>query len=237
MRSKNIDIKGIGIGQGGCNILMSGLHVRLFAKGVGINTTVSDLDALDLPPEYKVLCENPENPRRGAGKVPAKGRELVLSRAEDIVARIGSLFEGSNTDVLMTVASLGGGTGTGGAFPVAYKLKEAFRKTVMGLFTLPEDSFSDERTATNVLIAVQELISKNRDTYDSIIFIDNKKVLSRVKAERIDIREVNKRFLYPLAKVLEYIDDLAIIPLTWRISNSYCWPVAVLLTSGRRYRM
>jgi len=205
MKSKNIDIKGIGIGQGGCNILVSGLNVRLFSKGVAINTTISDLDALNLPAEYKVLCENPENPRRGAGKVPSKGRELVLARAEDIVARIGSLFEGTNTDILMTTASLGGGTGTGGAFPVAYKLKEAFGKTVVGLFTLPEASFTEERTATNVLIAVQELISKAADTYDSMIFVDNEKVMARVKEERLDIREVNKRVLFPLAKVMEYI--------------------------------
>jgi len=205
VRNKNIDIKGIGIGQGGCNILLSGLKVRLFAKGIGINTTVSDLNALDLPSEYKVLCENPENPRRGAGKVPAKGRELVFSKADEIVTRIGTLFEGTKTDILMTIASLGGGTGTGGAFPVAYKLKEAFGKTVLGLFTLPEDSFTEERTATNVLIAVQELISKARDTYDSIIFIDNEKVLAQVKEQRVSMQEVNKRFLFPLAKVLEYI--------------------------------
>ncbi|MDK2842551.1 MAG: tubulin-like protein CetZ [Anaerophaga sp.] len=104
MRYKNIDIKGIGIGQGGCNILLSGLKVRLFAKGIGINTTVSDLNALDLPSEYKVLCENPENPRRGAGKVPTKGRELVFSKTDEIVTRIGTLFEGTNTDILMTIA-------------------------------------------------------------------------------------------------------------------------------------
>lgn len=160
---KEVKIKVIGIGGGGCNAVSRLSELGLTGVDiVGINSDHRSLEACQAP--IKILLGN----GLGAGPNPERGRELALE-AKD---RMREVLEGA--DMVFVTACMGGGTGTGGAPVVAQLAKEA-GALVTGVVTKP----SAVEGMLKLEIA-ERGIDQLRGEVDSLILISNQKLTSIV---------------------------------------------------------
>lgn len=204
-RTVNVPVKVIGCGQGGSNLIADGNEMGIFESVAAINTTT--VDTMAVPEANKIYCLNQDNPKRGAGKDAVKGYQLFKENTRVVRERLGMIFsEGSVDASYFVVASLGGGSGNAIAPLLAGLLRssmdEDLPQPLIGLMTLPEDSFLDPRAARNVMLGLDE-IQRSR-AFDSLSLIDNNKFYNRVRSGET-LSKVNKRVWKPWAHVLSYV--------------------------------
>lgn len=204
-QSFNVPVKAIGCGQGGSNLIACGNEMGIFEGVAAINTTTAD--NMGVPEANRIYCLNQDNPKRGAGKNAVKGYQLFKENTRLVRERLGMIFsEGSVDAFYLIAASLGGGSGNGIAPLLAGLLRSAMDEDqpqpLIGLMTLPEDSFLEPRAARNVMLGLDE-IQRTR-VFDSLTLIDNNKFYNRVKSGE-SLAKVNKRIWKPWAHVLSYV--------------------------------
>lgn len=203
-REINVPLKAIGCGQGGSNLIVSGNKIGLFEQIAAINTTTAD--DMGLPESNQIYCLNENNPKRGAGKDAFRGAQLFVDNIETVKERLGLIFGAGSSDAFyMLSASLGGGSGNGIVNYLAQMLKKAMGEDplpILGLMTLPEDSFVEPRAARNALMALEEIRSKR--IFDSLFLIDNNKVYESVRSGEA-LSKINERIWKPLAHALSYV--------------------------------
>ncbi|MDE6543035.1 MAG: cell division protein FtsZ [Muribaculaceae bacterium] len=128
--AKEIIIKVIGVGGGGCNAV-----THMYKKGVAhVTYALANTDKQQLnhsPVPSRVLLGPKTTKGLGAGNVPDVAREA----AEESVAEINQLFD-DDTRMVFITAGMGGGTGTGASPVVARVARERGLLTV-GIVTLP----------------------------------------------------------------------------------------------------
>ena len=161
----------IGLGQGGSR------QAEAFAKlGYGrvcvVNSTHQDLDGIQLPAECKLdLGTN------GAGGDPAKGREAIAGRQEDVFALLKRSW-GTDVDRAFICFAGGGGTGAG-TFPTVVDVVKQYatehgRDIKVGvILILPKDS-EGMRSAKNACDAVRELA--RIPALSPIVLVDNQRI-------------------------------------------------------------
>lgn len=198
----NFPLLGIGCGQGGSNMLAAGMKLGIFENSAGINTTTSDHMAV--PESNQIHCLNPDNPKRGAGKDATIGAELFRDSFKDVVKpRLGLIFGQNSVDcAYMVNASMGGGSGNGIAPLLARVLRQSTNAPILGMMTLPEDSFLEPLSSRNVLVGLQEISSSR--TFDTLFFIDNNKVYERVKNKH-SLASINELVWKPFQHTLSYV--------------------------------
>lgn len=129
LQAKTNIIKIIGIGGAGLNILHSMIQNDL--KGVTFIAAETDFKALKTLPNSTIIRLGAETSKgTGTNSVPEKGSKAAQESLKEIVGSI----EGA--DMLILVAGLGGGTGTGSTQIIAEAAKTLGIFTV-GFFTLP----------------------------------------------------------------------------------------------------
>lgn len=197
----NVPFLGIGCGQGGSNIIAAGSKLGLFENVAGINTTTSD--EMLVPESNQIHCPNPDNPKRGAGKDARKGAELFADNLDEVKRRLGLIFGKSSPDALYLIAaSLGGGSGNGIAPILARVLSQATDQPILGLMTLPEDSFLEPLAARNALAGLEEI--RSNKPFDELFIIDNNKVYDHVSAKD-SLAKINELVLAPIQHTLSYV--------------------------------
>lgn len=155
----------VGVGGGGnntvhrlCTMDIKGAELYAF------NTDGKQLEMLD-PRIRRVMLGREITRGLGAGGFPEIGEKAAeLSRAsiEQMLA---------DKNLVFLTAGMGGGTGTGAAPVVARAAKDA-GATVVGIVTIP---FSLERSR---LATAKKGIEKLRENIDTLIVIDNQKLVS-----------------------------------------------------------
>jgi Cell division GTPase len=135
----------IGIGQAGGKILDKLLEYDVSTRGnfikgcLAVNTARQDLKGLEHVPEEKQLLvgeADPDSKGSGVGADNDKGRKIMKREVGDVLGQIDDmpLYE---IDAFITVAGLGGGTGSGGMPVVANQIKQTYGERVYGLGILP----------------------------------------------------------------------------------------------------
>jgi cell division protein FtsZ len=166
-RRKDLQIKVFGVGNAG--ITVSDL---LISRGlppcvvVAINTDPQELDQAGAA--EKLLLETRVLRGLGSGGDPERGSAV----AEEHSAKLKSLCEG--IDVVVLVAGLGGGTGTG-ISPVLARVAKEQGALVLGLITLP---FDCEGTRRQEL--AQEGLQELKEAADGVICLPNQKVFKLI---------------------------------------------------------
>lgn len=167
---QNINIKVIGIGGAGGNILTRMREKKI--EGVEFVALNTDVQALRLT-KADVKIQLGKNACRGlgAGMDPDKGREAAQESLEEIDKIL------SNTDLAFLACGLGGGTGSGGAPVVANLLRQKNILTVA--FVTRPFTFEGEKRQEVAEEAWQRLYSE----VDSIITISNDRVFNVIKEQ------------------------------------------------------
>ena len=196
--SNLIDIKVIGCGGGGTNVVDSMILQGL--SGVEFIAVNTDIQAL-MPSlaDIKIDIGRDRTGGLGAGADPNIGR---LS-AEDSINEISEALE--QADVVFVTAGMGGGTGTGSAPIVAKCAKNAGALTV-GVVTTPF-GFEGRRRMNNAL----EGIANFSKEVDTLIVVPNENLLLMLD-KNISMEDAFKEADNVLLKAVAGISDLITTP-------------------------
>ncbi|NQZ29428.1 MAG: cell division protein FtsZ [Mycoplasmatales bacterium] len=161
-----VNIKVIGVGGGGNNAITD-----IRKRGVGgVEFMIANTDEQDLakvPKETQKIKLGKFNERGlGAGANPNIGKKAALESEDDIKEAL------EGTDMVIVVAGMGGGTGTGAA-PVISRIAKEMNILTLGLVTTPFETEGQLR-ADNAERGVKDL----KENVDSLITISNEKLNS-----------------------------------------------------------
>jgi cell division protein FtsZ len=178
-------IKVVGVGGGGSNAVNAMIDRGL----VGVEFCVLNTDAQALASSLapvRMQIGGTLTRGLGAGADPSIGMRAV----EEDASEIASLLTGS--DMVFVTAGMGGGTGTGGAAPIARIAKEQ-GALVVGIVTKPF-AFEGKRR----LRQAEEGIEALRKCVDTLIVIPNQKLLALVSQSTslLDGFEIANQVLY-----------------------------------------
>jgi len=181
----------IGLGGGGGKIAdeFAKLNKKARAKrGLDIitDTFAVDTDPADLvglrtikpDPQHRILIESPKTSGGGSVQMSEIGAEVALensTRVLDTVRAAGRIFE---TDAFLLVASVIGGTGSGGMPVMAQALKDCYQdKPVYALAVLPfqDEEAEEERNTYNAAISLKSIYT----VADAVFVADNQHYVSR----------------------------------------------------------
>ncbi|MBU3896008.1 cell division FtsZ family protein [Patescibacteria group bacterium] len=138
----------------------------------------------------------------GTGMNPELGREAAEKERE----RISKLFDGQ--DIVILVASLGGGLGSGAA-PVFAEIGRGLGNVILGVFTLP---FKFEGAKKSSI--THRSIDKLREGLNALITISNERIF-KIVDEKTPITEafslVNKNLIESLESLIDMIYNPGVI--------------------------
>ncbi|QZA87472.1 cell division protein FtsZ [Salinarchaeum sp. IM2453] len=135
------------------------------AESVAINTDKQHLQMIEA--DTKILIGKSLTEGLGAGGDPSMGEraaEMAQGTIKDVLGE---------ADLVFVTAGMGGGTGTGAA-PVVSKIAKEQGAIVVGMVSTP---FNVERART---VKAEEGLERLRDEADSIIVLDNNRLLDYV---------------------------------------------------------
>jgi cell division protein FtsZ len=157
-------IKVLGVGGGGSNAVN---HMyRQGIEGVDFIICNTDAQALDCSPiPTKVQLGGELTEGRGAGSIPAVGKDAAMENLDEIRELLSD-----HTKMLFITAGMGGGTGTGAAPVIAAIAKELNILTV-GIVTIPF-TFEGRKRRQQAETGIEEL----RENVDTLLIISNDKL-------------------------------------------------------------
>jgi cell division protein FtsZ len=181
-----IKIKVLGVGGAGCNALTHLAGEAL--AGVSFAALNTDAAALaHLPIADRLPLGIHTHRGLGTGGDPERGR----AAAEEDAAAIRALCEGAN--VVILIAGLGGGTGTGSA-PVIARIARNCNALVLAIALMPFE-FEGARRQSQAIAGLQEL----KADADAVICLSNQKLFKLV--------DPHTPFAEGLAKMNEFVAE------------------------------
>lgn len=168
LSSRNAKVKVFGVGGAGGNTVNRMKQMSI--EGVEYYAVNTDSMALDLSlADHKILIGEKSTKNLGAGMDPEKGRKAVEENLEELREAM------KGADMVFVTAGMGGGTGTGAAPVVAAVAREMGILTV-GVVTKPFRFEGNARARV-----AQQGISELRAAVDTIIVVENKKLLAMLQ--------------------------------------------------------
>lgn len=187
--NRGAQITVIGIGGAGGNIVNSLAAQGLsFVNIIAMNTDSQVLSKLTKVPVRMRLGEAITG-GLGAGSDPETGKKAAEETKEDIKATI------NKADMVIIVAGMGGGTGTGAA-PVVAEIAKDVGALVVGIVTLPF-LFEGKKKRAIAYKGLEEL----KRYVDALIVIDNEKVKDAYQGSKKGI---------PLGQAFRLVDEVVI---------------------------
>jgi len=193
----NINIKVVGVGNGGGNIVS-----RIYDKINGVQFIIFNTDANALKnakADFKIQIGEKTTQGKGAGKDPEKGRFAASEDKEKISEVL------RNTQILFLIAGLGGGTGTGGA-PVIAKIAKDLGALTISLVTTPFEFEGEERNQY-----AKEGLENFLKNVDTLIHISNQKLFETID-EKTSIKEAFGKIDEIILRTVSSISDLIYKP-------------------------
>jgi cell division protein FtsZ len=193
-----IAIKVIGVGGGGSNAVDHSIVCGM--EGIEFIVTNTDVQVLKQNrAEVKLAIGTKSTSGLGAGGDPELGQKAALEDREKIAEAV------KGADMVFITAGMGGGTGTGAAPVIAQIARESGALTV-AIVTKPF-KFEGRRK----MELAEEGIAQMKEAVDSLIVIQNQKLLSMVDKKN----PVKKTFAVAdeiLRKGIQSISDLILKP-------------------------
>jgi cell division GTPase FtsZ len=204
----------IGLGRGGVNIAeeFTRLNKKARAKrGLDIITDVFAVDTdpaalnslrnIRPDPQHRILIESPRTDGDEMVRMSEIGAGVVTensNRVLDTIRAAGRLFE---TDAFLLVASVIGGTGSGGMPIMAQALKECHQdKPVYALAILPfqDEEAEEERNTYNAAISLKSIYT----VANAVFVADNQRYVSRDITLRDKTAKINELMVAPFYDLL-----------------------------------
>lgn len=181
---KNHPLRVFGVGGAGCNALdFMAREAFADASLIALNTDAQSLGACSVPEKFCLGGEITHG--LGSGGDPDVGRAVAEAELE----KLRELCEGAK--IIVIVAGMGGGTGTGASSILARVAKET-GALVLGVVTLPFD-FESGRRHRQALLGFQQL----KATADAVLCLPNQRIFKLIDARTtvVDAFNVANRVL------------------------------------------
>lgn len=166
----NFNIKVIGIGGAGCNVIN---YITSYRPNVAnactlyaFNTDIGPFNLMNKVENLFILNKE-ELKGYGSGGKPEVGAAAVIHDKEIIKQEL------ANTDILFIVAGLGKGTGSGGA-PELAKIAKELNILTVAIVNMPSIASEGNKIYNNAFNSLQALAS----IADSVTTISNEKIIS-----------------------------------------------------------
>jgi Cell division GTPase len=164
----------IGIGQAGGKIVDKFLeydfnnNTNFVRDCLAVNTAHQDLSGLtNVPEEKRLLIGESDVKGNGVGANNKKGRDIMRKEVNEVIHLINDMPT-HQLDAFVIVASLGGGTGSGGMPVLAKELKERYSEPVYGIGILPANKEGQIYTV-NAARSLQPCVEQ----LDNLMIFDN----------------------------------------------------------------
>lgn len=181
----------IGVGNAGSKVVDAFLELYeetgrdVISDAFAFNTAESDLRVLKRVPESKQIMLTAHDMRAsGTGNKPELGAELMRDNLTVVKNALSSIPLHA-TDALIVVASLGGGTGSGGAPVLADRLREWYDVPVFGFGILPNERGHLEFNAARSFMDFGS-------TTDNLFVVDNARYLSADESIHDNYHRINR---------------------------------------------
>lgn len=181
----------IGIGNGGSKVVDAFLERyeqtgrEVISDAYALNTAESDLSVLNYVPQSKrILLSTPELRASGTGNKPDLGAELMEENLTVVKNELASI-PAHTTDAIVVIATLGGGTGSGGAPILSKHLREWFDVPVFGFGILPHEKGHLEFNAARSFMDFGK-------TTDNLLVVDNARYLGAEESIRNNYERINR---------------------------------------------
>ncbi|WP_134704953.1 tubulin-like doman-containing protein [Ammoniphilus sp. YIM 78166] len=179
----------IGLGQGGGKIVDAFAGIRNPVNQepcypvLCINTNQGDIDSLKNVDKNNRLALKGKEFEKGAGMDPEKGRAAIETNGESVFGAVQRVMK--DAEVIVIVASLGGGTGTGSINMLIDVCADYIGKPVMAIVSLPNPHIDENINAFNALKELTAKLEEIREdgqgsqyrVLENLIILDNKKII------------------------------------------------------------
>ncbi len=166
---KGIKVKIVGVGGGGGSIIS---NISPDLKKVSFAAVNTDLRALKEATKNKKVKGVSFGKNLTSGLGTGMDKNLGRRAAEEDIDEIQKLFK--DQDIVIFVASLGGGTGSG-AMPTFAKAAKEMGALTYGLFTLPFPFEGDKK-----MKIAKEAVKETKDNLDAVTILPNEKIFEIV---------------------------------------------------------
>ncbi|MDE6429378.1 MAG: cell division FtsZ family protein [Malacoplasma sp.] len=201
--SKSFSVKIIGVGGAGNNIVKYMVNSQEwpdFCDIIALNTDYVALSNLGENLRNIFILGAEELNGNGSGGNPDTGKRA----AEADIEVLKTMLEG--TDVLILVAGLGKGTGTG-ATPIIAKAAQDLGILTIGLFNLPSIGAEGEKTYSNALLGLQNLAY----CCNGLTTVNNDKIIN-VDKEKMSIKRAYESANKYIKTIVEEIINIITVP-------------------------
>ena len=193
------NIKVVGVGGGGCNVINTMISLGQI-KGVDFIAVNTDEQALNKSQALlKLAIGKNITGGLGAGAKPDIGEKAAIESESDIR----NCLDGA--DMVFISAGMGGGTGTGAA-PIIAKISKSLGALTIGVVTKPF-SFEGKRRSENAELGIERM----RAEVDALIVVPNEKLLEYAK-EELTMEEALDVSDSVLSQGVQGISDLIVVP-------------------------
>jgi cell division protein FtsZ len=212
----------IGVGGCGCNLVCASFNEDRISdkiEYVSINTDHAHLKRLSM--ENRILIGRECTKGQGAGSDPDIGRKAAEEDEESLRAAI------EDYNMIVILAGMGGGTGTGAA-PVIARIANEEDVVVLVITTMPFENEGKLR-----MKQAEEGLSKIKEYANSVIVIPNQNIITTEEEYKIDPEFDYEDYEKPNAFVKKSVNFIrALIAETYIINTDFADVRSVMLNKG-----
>jgi len=204
----------IGLGQCGSRIGDEFAHLNNRSRserrieitpGVfAVNTDAADLSGLRyIKTNYqsRILIGGRKAGGHGVGKINEMGAEIAKADGDKVIDAIRTAKRFYESDAFMTIASSGGGTGSGSLPVITQMVKDRYGdKPVYALVVLPfeHEETTEERTIYNTATCLKSISS----IADAVFLVDNQRYVRKDYSLRNNLAKINSLIAEPFYDLL-----------------------------------
>lgn len=204
----------MGLGQCGCRVAdefaklgkRARLHRRLdiVPGAFAVNTDAADLSGLrHIKSDYqhRILIGGRKTNGHGVGKINELGAEIARDDGDKIIDALRSVRQLYDADGFLTIASTGGGTGSGSVSVVTKMIKERYHDMpVYSLIVLPfeHEESVEERTICNTATCLKSV----NEVADAIFLVDNQRYVKKDSSLSHNMAKINALIAEPFYNML-----------------------------------
>jgi len=200
----------VGFGQCGCNIADQFYALNSHAKSLftrrieiltdafAVNTDEADLGGFRHIPtdrHHRIVIGGVRTFGHGVGKMNVDAAKIIRESHSVITDNILDSRKFHETDAVLTIASGGGGTGSGSIGWVVKKLKERIEKPVYAALVLPFGY--EENGLTSFAVTNTATCLKTVSQYaDAVFLVDNERFARRDHSFSRNLHQINHEFVH-----------------------------------------
>ncbi len=196
----------VGFGQCGCNIADEFYLINLYAKSFfgrrieivtdafAINTDEADLGSFRHIPNnkrHRILIGSLKTFGHGVGKINVDATQIIKESHSVVTDAILSSRRFHESDAIVTIASGGGGTGSGTIGWVINEIKQRVDKPVYALVVLPF-GFEEKGETSYATINTATCLNTVNQYADAVFLLDNERFRRTEQSLADNLSEINR---------------------------------------------